>query len=278
MKNTSNETFIKLGIPFFKEIIELINLVMIRNNVSFYLIGANAISLQLLKKDIQPGRGTKDIDFAIMISSFAQFEKIKKELMNAGFNSVEIPYTLYHPEYNIAIDLLPFGKIERFEKDEFIKKSIDIVSTGFDVLLAQTDSIKIENNISVNVPPLPALCILKLISWDDRPEMRMYDIEDLYRIISIYFEYAYDDILEKHFDLLEKEPFEQISIAAEVLGRNAKNAIIENEKLRLRIKNILKKNLETIEKSSIAKLWASKFNINLIDAEKILSSFLNGFK
>lgn len=278
MKNTSNETFIKLGIPFFKEIIELINLVMIRNNVSFYLIGANAISLQLLKKDIQPGRGTKDIDFAIMISSFAQFEKIKKELMNAGFNSVEIPYTLYHPEYNIAIDLLPFGKIERFEKNEFIKKSIDIVSTGFDVLLAQTDSIKIENNISVNVPPLPALCILKLISWDDRPEMRMYDIEDLYRIISIYFEYAYDDILEKHFDLLEKEPFEQISIAAEVLGRNAKNAIIENEKLRLRIKNILKKNLETIEKSSIAKLWASKFHINLMDAEKILSSFLNGFK
>lgn len=278
MKNTSNETFIKLGIPFFKEIIELINLVMIRNNVSFYLIGANAISLQLLKKNIQPGRGTKDIDFAIMISSFAQFEKIKKELMNAGFNSVEIPYTLYHPEYNIAIDLLPFGKIERFEKDEFIKKSIDIVSTGFDVLLAQTDSIKIENNISVNVPPLPALCILKLISWDDRPEMRMYDIEDLYRIISIYFEYAYDDILEKHFDLLEKEPFEQISIAAEVLGRNAKSAIIENEKLRLRIKNILEKNLDTIEKSSIAKLWASKFHINLIDAEKILSSFLNGFK
>jgi predicted nucleotidyltransferase len=278
MKNTSNETFIKLGIPFFKEIIELINLVMIRNNVSFYLIGANAISLQLLKKDIQPGRGTKDIDFAIMISSFAQFEKIKKELMNAGFNSVEIPYTLYHPEYNIAIDLLPFGKIERFEKDEFIKKSIDIVSTGFDVLLAQTDSIKIENTISVNVPPLPALCILKLISWDDRPEMRMYDIEDLYRIISIYFEYAYDDILEKHFDLLEKEPFEQISIAAEVLGRNAKNTIIENEKLRLRIKNILEKNLETIEKSSIAKLWASKFHINLMEAEKILSSFLNGFK
>ncbi len=67
MKNTSNETFIKLGIPFFKDIIELINLVMIRNNVSFYLIGANAISLQLLKKDIQPGRGTKDIDFAINI-------------------------------------------------------------------------------------------------------------------------------------------------------------------------------------------------------------------
>ncbi len=111
--NTSNQTYKELAIPYFKEVFDCIDKVMLKLNVPYYLIGASAIALELLKKGIKPSRGTKDIDFAIMISSTEEFDMIVKELSQYGFNEVkDSSWRLYNPNFNIVIDLLPFGKIE----------------------------------------------------------------------------------------------------------------------------------------------------------------------
>jgi hypothetical protein len=67
--STSCQTYKELAIPFFKESFDCIDEAMRRLNIPYYLIGASAIALELLKQGIKPGRGTKDIDFAVMISS-----------------------------------------------------------------------------------------------------------------------------------------------------------------------------------------------------------------
>ena len=110
--STSNQTYKQLSIPYFKEVFDCIDKVMIKLNVPYYLIGASAIALELLKEGIKPSRGTKDIDFAIMIASLQEFETIVEELSSYGFNKVEAPWTLYNDKFNVAIDLLPFGEIE----------------------------------------------------------------------------------------------------------------------------------------------------------------------
>lgn len=64
----SGQSYKELAIPYFKETFDCIDEVMQALGIRYYLIGASAISLHLLEKGIQPGRGTKDIDFAIMVS------------------------------------------------------------------------------------------------------------------------------------------------------------------------------------------------------------------
>jgi hypothetical protein len=63
----SNQTYKELAIPYFKESFDCIDEVMRSMQIPYYLIGVSAIALELLKQGIKPNRGTKDIDFAVMI-------------------------------------------------------------------------------------------------------------------------------------------------------------------------------------------------------------------
>ena len=53
MKSISNQSFKELAIPYFKECIDCIDEVMKECNVPYYLIGASAIALELLKEGIK---------------------------------------------------------------------------------------------------------------------------------------------------------------------------------------------------------------------------------
>lgn len=117
--STSNQTYKVLAIPYFREVFDIIDEVMTLNKAPYYLIGASAMALELLKSGIDPGRTTKDIDFAIMVSSIQQYEEIIEELEKRGFNKVKAPWTVYSKKYNVIIDILPFGVIERNDKVQF---------------------------------------------------------------------------------------------------------------------------------------------------------------
>lgn len=54
----SNQTYKELAIPYFKEVFDSIDEVMMKLKVPYYLIGASAIALELLKEGIKPSRGT----------------------------------------------------------------------------------------------------------------------------------------------------------------------------------------------------------------------------
>ncbi len=110
--STSNQTYKELAIPYFKESFDCIDEVMQELQVPYYLIGVSAIALELLKEGIKPSRGTKDIDFAVMVSSMKEYEQISDALEAKGFNKVAAPWTFYSVKFKVAIDLLPFGEIE----------------------------------------------------------------------------------------------------------------------------------------------------------------------
>lgn len=80
MTKSLDKTYKELAIPYFKEVFQLIDEVLKEHNVPYYLIGASAIALEMLKLGIKPARGTKDIDFAIMISSIEEYDAILKSL------------------------------------------------------------------------------------------------------------------------------------------------------------------------------------------------------
>ena len=52
--NTSNQTYKELSTPFFKETFDCIDEIMQEHQIPYYLIGANAIALELLNVMVPP--------------------------------------------------------------------------------------------------------------------------------------------------------------------------------------------------------------------------------
>lgn len=273
--NTSNQTYKELAIPYFKESFDCIDEVMKSLQIPYYLIGASAIALELLNKGIKPSRGTKDIDFAVMISSMKEYEQIRAALVAKGFNKVTAPWTFYSNAFNVVIDLLPFGEIEENYTVNFNERHADLHVLGFSEVMEEAVQVEIEEKIA-NIPPLPGMVILKLIAWSDRPEERENDLSDILKIIQHYYDLKWNEIVEIHFDTLDKEPFDQLLIAAEVLGRNSKIYLQKSEAISTRILQVLENNLQEPMKSAIAKEWARKLEKDIEYAYALLNGFYRG--
>lgn len=274
--NESNQTYKELSIPYFKEVFDCIDEVMKKLKIPYYLIGASAIALELLKDGVKPSRGTKDIDFAIMISSIKEFEAVVSELTEHGFNKVEAPWTMYNPQFNIVIDLLPFGEIEENFTINFNERYTDLHVLGFSEVLEESTSVKIEEK-SINIPSLHGMVILKLIAWSDRPEERDNDLYDILRIIEHYFDYNYDEIVEHHNDTFpENDELDQLKVSARVLGRNASKFLTISKPINDRILKTINENIIDPAESSIAKQWVKNKDWGLEYAVELLEEFKEG--
>ena len=275
--NTSGQTYKELSIPYFEEVFRIIDEVLSERSIPYYLVGVNAIALELLEKGLKPSRGTKDIDFAIMISSMKAFDEVAENLVSKGFNKVSAPWTFYHPEYKVVIDLLPFGEVEENDTINFNERYSDLHVLGFKEVLAQSKDIFIEEKIA-RIPPLHGMVILKLVAWSDRPEERDNDPFDILFIITKYFDLEFDDIIENHFDAFPEGDLNELQLAARVLGRKAATILQHSDKLKDRILTILEKNSINPAESPIAKQWAEKNDWDLEYAGSLLTELKRGIE
>ncbi|MFA9371463.1 MAG: hypothetical protein ACERIH_07095 [Labilibaculum antarcticum] len=275
--NTSNQTYKDLSILYFKEVFDIIDEVMRLQKIPYYLIGANALALELLKKGIAPCRGTKDIDFAIMLSSLSDYDDLIDLLEERGFKRAKAPWTVYSEKFNVAIDILPFGEIEEHDTQDFTDRKSDLHLVGFKEVLASSTQVHIEDKI-VQIPPLPGMVILKLVAWSDRPEERDSDLYDILIIIEHYFDFNYDEIVEYHNDTFPEgdNEFDQLKISARVLGRKTKQFLQKSDPLKEKITQLMDRNLITPESSVIARHWTYDREWDIEYAYQILQEFKIG--
>jgi predicted nucleotidyltransferase len=281
MKNTS-QSYKELGIPYFKEVFDLLDETFKSRGIPYYLLGATAISLELLKDGIKPSRGTKDIDFAIMISSIADYQSLIYELKEKGFINVTDPWTFYHKGYDTAIDILPFGEIEENNTVNFNERNVDFHVLGMSVILSKDKltTIQIEEKIA-NIPSLPGMILLKLVAWSDRPEKRENDLGDILLIIKKYYWLMSEFIIDHHYDLFELLNDNELSqrlVASRVLGREAAKYLLLSNHLRDRILLVLENNINAQYQSAIAKDWAVKLDQPMDYTLSLLESLLTGIK
>jgi predicted nucleotidyltransferase len=148
---------------------------------------------------------------------------------------------------------------------------------GLKEVLEEVEHVEIEE-IIVNIPPLEGMVILKLVAWSDRPEERENDLADILRIIEHYFDHNFDEIVEFHNDTFSEEDFDQLIISAEVLGRKARAVLLKSEVLEKRILTVITDNINSQQKSKIAKNWASKKGWEMEYALKLLHAFQKGIQ
>ena len=274
--NASNQNYKKLAIPHFREVFELIDDALKNRSIPYYLIGVSAIALEMLKKGFKPARGTKDIDFAIMISSLQQYQELVEDLLKVGFSKVEAPWTLVHREFNAVVDLLPFGEIEKNKSIGFNERYTNLHVLGFKEVMKNSREYEIEDRV-VFLPPIPGMVLLKLVAWSDRPEDRTNDPYDILKIIENYNDLELESNMTDHHDLIsvEKE-FDELAFSARILGRKAKEYLDESKDLRERIMEVLNANTLRAEDSQIAKLWAREKGWELNYCVLLLKEFKQG--
>jgi len=268
MSDTLNKTYKDLAIPYFKEVFQIIDEILTELKIPYYLVGVTAVALELLKEGIKPSRGTKDIDFAIMIGSMKEFEQVVVALETSGFHKAKAPWTLYHAQYNTAIDILPFGQIEEDDTENFSQRWTDLHVLGFKEVMQHAVPVAIEEKFA-QIPPLHGMILLKLIAWNDRPEDRDNDLKDILLIIKEYFDFNSNEIYDNHFDTFLEE-FDKILVSARVLGRKAAEIIMTSEKVKNRILEVLHNNTVRLDSAPIAERWARENDWTIEYAASIL--------
>ena len=224
-----------------KELLHVVERVFIRCDVDFYLLGAIARDTWYAKGQIE-SRATRDVDFAVYISKKEKYDEVLEELItNHGFSEIkDVPFRLQTP-FTFTIDIIPFGEIsidDAVIPDENWDRPIFV--NGFEEIFRKaTIQVKDEgDDLEFKVATLPAILLLKLIAYDDRPEKRTQDPQDILQIIVNYFEIEKEMIWEEHHDLFDEDS-ELIEIGARVIGREISEILSENRTLKERVLNIL---------------------------------------
>lgn len=265
-----------------KELFDALEEAFEKTNVDFYIIGA-------LAKDVWYARGnksmrqTKDVDIAVLVSSAEDYEKVREYLKtNKHFTDARSNSFVMISDKGLQVDLLPFGAIEIDEGVDIPGEGLShIYVNGFsEVYQAGTTDMELGTGHYFKIATLPAIVLLKLIAFDDRPEQRTKDARDIAGIIDHFFDLQTDLIYTEHSDLFENEQesqeFEDIS--ATVIGKEIKKICETNKPLLARLQRILQAHISLAEKSLFVRHMVAELGVPVETASRYLQKMLTAME
>ena len=134
-----------------------------------------------------PDVQTHDVDFAIAVESWDEFNSLKNMLISSGlFQSDErVVHRLYYgPKRDSSgypVDILPFRGVETQTNVIAWPPDMKVLMnvTGYEDALAAAISVTAEEDLIVRVASLPGLALLKFFAWADRHNATPQDAQDL---------------------------------------------------------------------------------------------------
>lgn len=155
----------------------------------FFVIGATArdIILQVLA-NTNAKRRTKDLDIAIAVTGWDKYNEICRVLMEDGFmRSSNQIQRFYYGDYEV--DIVPYGAVAKDDDNIYWppEETIAMSVKGFDEVLSQAVTVKIDDEFEIKIASLHGLFLLKLNAWLDRNLSTNKDAEDMWYIIENYY-------------------------------------------------------------------------------------------
>ena len=223
--------------------------------VEFFIIGALARDLHLQHlNDIDVPRRTRDVDVAVAVDGWDSYADLRDRLiMEYDFTDEDPKQKIRSPD-GTELDLVPFGEIEdsngqiRFPPDDRPVMTV----LGLKEARRSTVSFTFGDEAIAHVVSLPALGLLKLIAWDERPRERAHDAQDLCFILRTYFDVEIDTIVERHADLFDEDDFSRPHVSARAYGRAVASLLRRNGALREHVIQILERETADAHQSSLA--------------------------
>ncbi len=263
-----------------KDVLNALEEAFLACDIDYYLIGAIAKDVWYARGD-KKFRTTKDIDFAILVGSHAQYELVHNYLTTQkGYvSSTTNAFVVIAPD-KTAVDLLPFGEVAIDDGVEIIGEGLTSIKVnGFmEVYETGTKEVEMMDGHHFAVATLPAIVLLKFIAYDDRPEHRIKDARDIANIIAHFFDLEGDMIYEHHSDLfLAETDLELDEVSAIVIGREIYAILKGNHPLCERLMRILNSHLEKGERSDFIRNMAQETNTTIEHMIRYLKGIQSGF-
>ena len=250
-------------------------------DIDFYLIGAVARDVWMTAiHDIPPSRITGDIDFAVFINDKETYNELKNYLINTeGFSPHKGNAFVLIWKGFVQVDLLPFGAIEG-HGDSVSIDGIGLTTVNVPAFKEIYDyglpTAELEEKHTFKFCTLPGIVLLKLIAFQDRPEIRRDDIKDISKILKHFFDMYANEIFDNHNDLFGNNPDLNL-LAARVMGREIAKIAKANTELYERVTALLVVNTERPATSEIGKVMAEFFENTIEDNVNVLMEILKGF-
>lgn len=210
--------------------------------ISYFVIGATARDILMEHvHGLETGRATRDIDFAVAVSSWDEFDRLKARLLATGqFFASATTHRLTFGEEQGAypLDLVPFEGVEKDGEIAWPPKG-DIVMNvaGYADAYSSALDIEIDPGFHVKIVSLPAMAVLKILAWNDRPDRDKHP-SDVLLILRRYHQVGQEDRLyDEAIDLLERYDYDVELAGAALLGRDASRDIVQD--VRLQVMHVL---------------------------------------
>jgi len=245
----------RLDNPLLKDLLKELNNVFGSLDMDFYVIGATARDIILSNlHDLVPERKTVDLDIAIAISDWNQFQIVEEKLIEKeSFEKSKEQKQRFFYKDIYTVDIVPFGDVAKkdgniyWPPDETIAMSV----WGFPEMADASISIEIDNEFVIKIASLPGLFLSKLVAWKDRHLSGSKDAYDLALLLKNYLDINTERVVNEHYELYEADEFDQVIAGAQLMARDIESLIRKNEKTKEYLIEILNKEIALAEKSPL---------------------------
>lgn len=199
-------------------------------HIPYFVIGATARDILMEHVyALETTRATRDIDFAVAVPSWEAFAELKTHLIATGaFLQGEAPHRLQFCEGAGAypLDLVPFDGVEH-EGEIAWPPDGDFVMNIAGYADAQDSALLVEiaPGFAVKIVSMPAMAILKILAWQDRPDGDKH-ASDVMLLLRHYYEAGqFDRLYADGAELLAVVDYDLELAGAALLGRDARRDV-----------------------------------------------------
>jgi len=181
--------------PVTVEILQAVAAAAARVGVDQMLVGATARDVLLTHVfGLEVQRATHDVDFAVAVKDWEQFESLRAALLEDGKfeDGGRAKQRLYFrtaddgPRYQL--DLVPFGGISNGTNEIAWPPDMKIIMNvaGYDDVIAAAEVVQFTDQFTSKVVSIAGLAMLKLVAWSDRGRENPKDAHDLIHLMDNY--------------------------------------------------------------------------------------------
>lgn len=152
--------------------------------VRFCIIGALVPELLL---GAAPRRRTNDADATIIADSLEDFDRIKRQLVEFGFDATPRPYRIGHRAGG-WVDLIPYSATLAPSGNLELGDEVTFNLVGFDLIVPNAIDVEVAPGVVVPMVPVALYVLLKLVAYADRKARK-----DLASVMHCLRHYREDD-------------------------------------------------------------------------------------
>ncbi|GAB2766151.1 nucleotidyl transferase AbiEii/AbiGii toxin family protein [Amycolatopsis magusensis] len=182
--------------------------------VDYLVVGATARTIPSIGLvGGPPERATRDIDIAAAVGSWADFERLAAKLERRGRH---VHAFLVE---GVEVDVVPHGGIEGEDRTILWPDDHRMNVRGLSEAVEAAETVLLPGGLEIRVPAIPALALLKLLTWWERRADTTRDAIDLATMIGWYSTGEYfDRLYDDEVAVLVRHDFDPAPAGAWLLG------------------------------------------------------------